>query len=154
MLKLHLISQSCMLDRHNCSVLKLVVVLIRVMHVAPHPDCGCLKLDRRHRPQESHVGQTGAASQQRLAFMMTSEPCRAHLQVGREGIRQAHGSREGGQDQVAHLDAGGGHMADQLEVVLTQELRQIVQEHQQHPQRALHTGTARLAQAACLLQIS
>lgn len=60
-----------------------------------------------------------------------------HLEVGGEGVRQAHVAGEGRQDEVAHLDAAGRDDIAQLEVVLTQELREVMQQHQQHPQSAL-----------------
>ena len=53
-----------------------------------------------------------------------------HFEVGGEGVRQAHVAWEGGQDEVAHLDAAGGNGIAQLEVVLTQELREVMQKHQ------------------------
>ena len=70
-----------------------------------------------------------------------------HLEVGGEGVRQAHVAREGGQDEVAHLDAAGRDDLAQLEVVLAQELREVMQQHQQHPQGPLH-------QTACQTTVS
>lgn len=61
----------------------------------------------------------------------------AHLEVGGEGVGQAHVAGEGRQDEVAHLDARGRHHVAQLKVVLAQELWEIVQQHEQHAQRPL-----------------
>ena len=59
------------------------------------------------------------------------------LEVGREGVGQAHVAREGGQDQVAHLDAAGGDHIAQREVVLAQELGEVMQQDQEDAQGAL-----------------
>mmetsp|Transcript_8574 Transcript_8574/g.22973 ORF Transcript_8574/g.22973 Transcript_8574/m.22973 type:complete len:294 (-) Transcript_8574:5821-6702(-) len=63
-----------------------------------------------------------------------------HLEVGRERVRQAHIAWEGRQDEVAHLHAGGRDVVAQGEVVLTQELREVVQQDQQQAQRACVHG--------------
>ena len=60
-----------------------------------------------------------------------------HLEAQGEGVGQPHRAREGGQQQVAHLDAAGRDAVAQPEVVLAQKLWEVVQQHQQHPQRAL-----------------
>ncbi|CAN8001118.1 unnamed protein product [Ixodes pacificus] len=83
-----------------------------------------LRLDHRGKVGE-HPGRLGDLGQH------------LHLEVGRERVRQAHVAGEGTQDQVAHLDAVGRDQVAETIVVVAQELREVVQQHQQHPQRAL-----------------
>ena len=52
-----------------------------------------------------------------------------HLEVGREGVREPHVPRERGEDEVPHLDAVGGDDIAEAVVVITQELREVVQEN-------------------------
>ena len=42
----------------------------------------------------------------------------ADLEVRREGVGQAHVAREGGEDEVAHLDAAGRYDVTEGEVVV------------------------------------
>ncbi len=67
---------------------------------------------------------------------------RGDLQAKGEGVGQAHGAREGRQQQVAHLDAAGRHAVAEPEVILAEQLREVVQQDQQHPQRALRVHMA------------
>ena len=60
-----------------------------------------------------------------------------HLEVRCEGVRQAHVAGEGTEYEVAHLNAVGRDDVAEGEVVLTEELGEVVQQNQQHPQRAL-----------------
>lgn len=60
-----------------------------------------------------------------------------HLQVGREGVWQAHAAGEGRQDEVAQLDARGRDDVAEAQVVVAQELREVVQQHQKGPEHAL-----------------
>jgi len=55
-----------------------------------------------------------------------------HLQVGREGVRQAHVARERTQDEVTHLDAVWCDDITEGVVVVTEELWEVMQQHQQH----------------------
>jgi hypothetical protein len=50
---------------------------------------------------------------------------------------QSHVAREGGEDEIPHLDARGRDDVAEAEVVVAQELGEVVEQHQQHPQRAL-----------------
>mmetsp|Transcript_10100 Transcript_10100/g.24108 ORF Transcript_10100/g.24108 Transcript_10100/m.24108 type:complete len:339 (+) Transcript_10100:48-1064(+) len=59
------------------------------------------------------------------------------LQVGHERVGQLHVPRECRQDQVPDLDAGDRHDVAEGEVVLAEELREVVEKHQQHAHRAL-----------------
>ncbi|CAN8024690.1 unnamed protein product [Ixodes persulcatus] len=97
-------------------------------HGTPSLDVGVqilpLRLDHRGEVGE-HPGRLGDLGQH------------LHLEVGRERVWQAHVAGEGTQDQVAHLDAVGRDQVAETIVVVAQELRKIVQQHQQHPQRAL-----------------
>lgn len=65
--------------------------------------------------------------------MQHQAPCvshtHSHLEVGREGVGQAHGAREGRQDEVAHLHTRRRDGVAQREVVLAQELGEVVQQH-------------------------
>ena len=58
-----------------------------------------------------------------------------HLEVGCEGVGQAHAAREGGENEIPHLDTVGRNNVAEPVVVVTQELREIVQQDQQHTQR-------------------
>ena len=60
---------------------------------------------------------------------------RAHLQVGCEGIGKSHAAREGGENEIAHLDAVGRDDVAEAVVIVAEELREVVQQHQQHTQR-------------------
>ena len=57
-----------------------------------------------------------------------------HLEVGCEGVGQAHAAREGGENEIPHLDTVGRNNVAEPVVVVTQELREIVQQDQQHTQ--------------------
>lgn len=61
----------------------------------------------------------------------------AYLQVGREGVGQPHVSWEGTEDEIPQLDAVWWNHVTEAVVVVTQELWEVVQQDQQHPQRAL-----------------
>mmetsp|Transcript_7184 Transcript_7184/g.20927 ORF Transcript_7184/g.20927 Transcript_7184/m.20927 type:complete len:312 (+) Transcript_7184:54-989(+) len=60
-----------------------------------------------------------------------------HLEVWSEGVGQPHVPREGAEHQVPHLDAARRDDVAELEVVLAKELREVVEQHQQHPERSL-----------------
>lgn len=60
-----------------------------------------------------------------------------HLEIGREGVRQAHAAGERRQDEVAQLDARGRDDVAEAQVVVAQELREVVQQHQKGPEHAL-----------------
>mmetsp|Transcript_1979 Transcript_1979/g.8732 ORF Transcript_1979/g.8732 Transcript_1979/m.8732 type:complete len:506 (-) Transcript_1979:5199-6716(-) len=64
-----------------------------------------------------------------------------HLQIGLQRIRQVRVPRIGRQDQVPHLDARRRNDVAEAQMVVDQELREIVQEHQQRPQRPLVHGS-------------
>eukprot|EP00967_Tisochrysis_lutea_P098332 scaffold145112_cov30-Tisochrysis_lutea.AAC.7 len=53
-----------------------------------------------------------------------------------ERVGQHHVAWEGGEDQVAHLDARVRNGITECEVIVTQELREIVQENQEDPEGA------------------
>eukprot|EP00982_Pelagococcus_subviridis_P006685 30248-Pelagococcus_subviridis.AAC.2 len=57
-----------------------------------------------------------------------------HLEVRRERVRQPHVPRERAQDEVTHLNAVRRDGVAQVEVVIAQKLREVVQEHEQQPQ--------------------
>ena len=67
-------------------------------------------------------------------------PLPSHLEVGGEGVRQTHVAWEGTEYQVAHLNAVGRDDVAEGEVVLAEELGEVVQQDQEHPQRALEGG--------------
>mmetsp|Transcript_65769 Transcript_65769/g.143570 ORF Transcript_65769/g.143570 Transcript_65769/m.143570 type:complete len:807 (-) Transcript_65769:493-2913(-) len=78
-----------------------------------------------------------------------------HLEVRGEGVRGPDVAREGRQDEVAHLDAARGDDVAQGEVVLAQELREVVQEHEEDTERAAVQhghGLGELGVAQVLLQ--
>ena len=59
------------------------------------------------------------------------------LQVGSEGVREPHVAWKCTQDEVAHLNAVGRDDVTEGVVVVTQELREVMQQHQQDSQCAL-----------------
>lgn len=60
-----------------------------------------------------------------------------YLQVGCEGVREPHVTREGTKDEIAKLDAVWWDNITEAVVVVTQELWEVVQQDQQHTERAL-----------------
>lgn len=60
-----------------------------------------------------------------------------YLQVWRERVWQAHVARISRQYQVSHLNAVGRNNIAEPEMVITEEFRKIVQQHQQNTQRSL-----------------
>ena len=68
--------------------------------------------------------------------------CQLHVhvvypEVGCEGVGQSHVAGEGTEYEIPHLDAvWGNHVAERV-VIVTQELWEVVQQNQQHPQRTL-----------------
>ena len=60
-----------------------------------------------------------------------------YLEVGRERVRQAHAPREGRKEQIAQLDARRRDHVAEAEVVVAQELREVVQQHQKHAEGTL-----------------
>mmetsp|Transcript_22801 Transcript_22801/g.77119 ORF Transcript_22801/g.77119 Transcript_22801/m.77119 type:complete len:213 (-) Transcript_22801:1568-2206(-) len=69
-----------------------------------------------------------------------------HLQVWRKRVRQAHAARERREEEVAQLDAARRDDVAEGEVVVGEEFRKVVQQHQEHAQRALVEQPHRLAQ--------
>lgn len=61
----------------------------------------------------------------------------AYLQVGCERVGEPHVPREGTEDEVAKLDAVGWNNIAEAVVVVTQELWEVMQQDQQHTERAL-----------------
>lgn len=60
-----------------------------------------------------------------------------YLQIGRERVRKPHVAWEGTEDEVAKLDAVGWDNITEAIMVITQELWEVMQQDQQHSQRAL-----------------
>ena len=86
---------------------------------------GCTRLTRQpHKSTSTHTAPSPS-------------PSPSHLEVRCEGVGQAHVAGEGTEYEVAHLDAVGRDDVAEGEVVLTEELGEVVQQNQQHPQRAL-----------------
>mmetsp|Transcript_31754 Transcript_31754/g.64550 ORF Transcript_31754/g.64550 Transcript_31754/m.64550 type:complete len:458 (-) Transcript_31754:1811-3184(-) len=63
-----------------------------------------------------------------------------HLEVGRERVGEAHGTGERGKEQVSQLNAVGWNHVAETEVVVAEELGEVMEKHQQHPQRASVQG--------------
>ena len=61
---------------------------------------------------------------------------RTDLEVRSEWVWESEVAREGGQDEVPHLNAVGRNYVAEHEVVVAQELREVVQQHQQHAEGA------------------
>eukprot|EP00965_Chrysotila_dentata_P090370 2981930-Pleurochrysis_carterae.AAC.2 len=61
---------------------------------------------------------------------------RARLEVWREGVWQPHVAREGGENEVSHLDARRRDGVAEEEVVVAQKLWKVVEQHEEHAQRA------------------
>lgn len=80
--------------------------------------------------EATHESHARLGSQQRAGAQL-------YLQVGREGVREPHVPREGTQDEIAKLDAVGRDNVTEAVMVVTQELWEIMQQDQQHPERAL-----------------
>ena len=59
-----------------------------------------------------------------------------HFQVRSEGVREFHVTGKGGEDEVPHLNAVGGDGVTESVVILAEEFGEIVEEHEQNPQRA------------------
>mmetsp|Transcript_25719 Transcript_25719/g.56384 ORF Transcript_25719/g.56384 Transcript_25719/m.56384 type:complete len:509 (-) Transcript_25719:836-2362(-) len=59
-----------------------------------------------------------------------------HLEVWREGVWQPHVAREGGENEVSHLDARRRDGVAEEEVVVAQKLWKVVEQHEEHAQRA------------------
>lgn len=59
------------------------------------------------------------------------------LQIRREGIWKSHITRERAQDQISHLYAVGWYHVAESIVIVAEEFGEVVQQHQQHSQRAL-----------------
>mmetsp|Transcript_42174 Transcript_42174/g.109367 ORF Transcript_42174/g.109367 Transcript_42174/m.109367 type:complete len:264 (-) Transcript_42174:1570-2361(-) len=96
---------------------------------------GAARLEEGVHLRREQLGQQVLGVGQRARRLVDLRE-QVHLEVGREGVRQAHVAREGAQDEVAHLDAAGRDDVAQRKVVLAQKLRKVVQQHQQHAQRA------------------
>lgn len=61
----------------------------------------------------------------------------AYLQVGCERVREPHVAWKGTEDEVAELDAVGWDHITEAVMVVTQELREVMQQDQEHSQCAL-----------------
>jgi len=53
-----------------------------------------------------------------------------YLEVWREGVGEPHVARECTEDEVPHLDAVGRNHVTEGEVVVTEELREVVEQYQ------------------------
>ena len=56
--------------------------------------------------------------------------CQSNLEVRCEGVGQPHVAREGTEDEVPHLDAVGEDDVAEGEVIVTEELREVMEQHQ------------------------
>lgn len=64
-----------------------------------------------------------------------------YLQVGCERVREPHVAWEGTEDEVAELDAVRRDNVAEAVMVITQELWEVMQQDQEHSQRALNQPT-------------
>lgn len=55
---------------------------------------------------------------------------RVYLEVWCEGVGEPHVAREGTEDEVPHLDAVGRDHVAEGEVVVTEELREVMEQYQ------------------------
>lgn len=91
----------------------------------------------RGRLREGARGKTGAVGRVICAQgERLSGVCR-YLELRHERVGEGHVAREGREDEVAQLNAGGRDAVAEARVVFAEELWKVVQEHEQHPQRAL-----------------
>lgn len=60
-----------------------------------------------------------------------------YLEIGCERVREPHVAWKGTEDEVAELDAVGWDNVTEAIVVVTQELWEVMQQDQQHPQCTL-----------------
>lgn len=60
-----------------------------------------------------------------------------YLEIGCERVREPHVAWEGTEDEVAELDAVGWDNVAEAVMVVTQELREVMQQDQEHSQCAL-----------------
>ena len=60
-----------------------------------------------------------------------------YLEIGCERVRKPHVAWKGTEDEVAELDTVGWDNITEAVMVVTQELWEVMQEDQEHPQCAL-----------------
>ena len=75
------------------------------------------------------------------------------LEVWSEGVREPHVAGESRENEVPHLDAVGRNDVTEAVVVVTEELREVVQQDQKDPQRtavqpAVHTSVVGVTNTA------
>ena len=61
-----------------------------------------------------------------------------YLQIGCKGVRKPHVAWKGTEDKVTELDAVGRDNVTEAIMVITQELWEVVEQNQEHPQCALN----------------
>ena len=75
--------------------------------------------------------------------LLQSSEVLTSLEVWREWVGEPHVSGECGQDEVAHLDAVGWDDVSKDVVMVTEELWEVMQQHQQHPKCPLLCNKAK-----------